>query len=52
MTALLIINAIVIGSFGGMFAVWGSNAQSRLMGLVCVLTALANVGVLTGVIVL
>ena len=46
MNTLLIINAIVIGAIGGTFVTWGSNVQSRLLGLVCTLTAMVNVAVL------
>lgn len=50
MNALLLINVIILGLTGMMFGVWGSNPQSRVMGIVFLTIGVANAAVLFGVV--
>lgn len=42
MTALLIVNACVLGIIGLVFGILGQNAQSRILGIVQLLVAIVN----------
>ena len=50
MSTLLIINAAVMGIPGILFIAAGANAQSRMFGLLWLLTALANIAYLINLI--
>jgi hypothetical protein len=46
LSTMLIVSTVALAVMGLLFAAGGSNFQSRLLGIVCLLIAIGNINVL------